>query len=261
MPQVLSINIRNNRLGAALIFLVSAFALSGIFFIEPIAQSTQYHQFVDQRSFFAIPNFLNVVSNSGFFLLGIYGVYLLAIRKTANILQQIRPFYVVLYSGVALVGLGSAYYHIWPDNMTLVWDRLPMTISFMAFFSIVVAEFISVKLAKILFVPLLLAGFGSVGFWVYGELNGTGDLRPYVLVQFLPIILTPIILIIYRSSFDKTAAYWWLLVSYIIAKLFEHFDAEIFAALGFVSGHSLKHLAAAIGLFLLLMSYQYRTAV
>ena len=171
---------RNNRLGRILIILVSAIALAGIFFIEPIAQSTQYHRFIDQRSFFGIPNFWNVVSNSGFFLLGIWGVYLLAIKKTANILQQISQFYLVLYLGVALVGLGSAYYHIRPDNMTLVWDRLPMTVSFMAFFSIVIAEFISVERGKIFFLPLLLAGFGSIAFWVLGELSGTGDLRPYV---------------------------------------------------------------------------------
>lgn len=252
---------RNNRLGRILILLVSAIGLSGIFFIEPIAQSTQYHQFTDQRPFFGIPNFLNVVSNSGFFLLGIFGVYLLTIKKTVNILQQVRQFYVVLYLGVALVGLGSAYYHIRPGNLTLVWDRLPMTVSFMAFFSIVIAEFISIELGKRLFIPLLLAGLASIGFWVFGELRGTGDLRPYVLVQFLPIILIPVILTCYQSSFNKTAAYWWLLLSYLIAKLFEHFDAEVFQVLGFISGHSLKHLAVATGLCLLLVSYQQRIAI
>jgi len=233
---------RSNRTGFILITLVCAIALPGMFFIEPIAQNTQYHQFSDQQLLFGIPNFWNVVSNIGFVLVGILGVYLLAIKKSACILQQVRQFYVVLFLGVTLVGLGSAYYHIRPDNMTLVWDRLPMTVSFMAFFSIVIAEFISVKLGRVFFVPLLLAGFASIGFWFYGELNGTGDLRPYVLVQFLPIILTPVILIFFHSSFDKTAANWWLLLSYIIAKLFEYFDAEVFEILGFISGHSLKHL-------------------
>ena len=147
------------RSGLILVILVCAIAIPGMFFIDPIAQNVQYHQFSDQRLFFGIPNFWNVVSNSGFILVGILGVYLLAIKKTASILQPVRHFYVVLYLGVALVGFGSAYYHIRPDNTTLVWDRLPMTISFMAFFSIVIAEFISLKLGKNLLCPFVAGRF------------------------------------------------------------------------------------------------------
>jgi hypothetical protein len=39
---------------------------------------------------------------------------------------------------------------------------------------------------------------------------------------------------------------------YILAKLFEGLDRQIFRAGGFISGHSLKHLAAALACYLVL---------
>ena len=36
---------------------------------------------------------------------------------------------------------------------------------------------------------------------------------------------------------------------YVAAKLLEHFDGQIFATLSVISGHSLKHVAAAIGVY------------
>lgn len=252
---------RKNRFGLVLIILISASATTGLLFLDPIAQDVNYHRFEDGRQLFGIPNFWNVISNLAFFIVGILGFYLTGIKKISNLLEEIRYAYIALYLGVALVGIGSAYYHLWPNSETLLWDRLPMTISFMALFSIVFGEFVSVRVGKALIIPLLLAGTSSVIYWYVGELNGNGDLRFYILVQFLPIILIPIILLCFQSRFDHTKAYWILILIYIAAKILEHFDAEVFSALGFISGHSLKHIIAAAGLYLLVVSYQRRRLV
>jgi hypothetical protein len=37
--------------------------------------------------------------------------------------------------------------------------------------------------------------------------------------------------------------------TYALAKVAEHFDAAIYAATGFVSGHSLKHVLGALAVF------------
>jgi hypothetical protein len=133
-----------------------------------------------------------------------------------------------------------------------------MTIAFMALFSIIISENISVRSGKTLLLPLLLTGMLSVAYWHFSETRGTGDLRLYALVQFYPMIAIPIILICFRSRCTHVYAYWWLLLAYIIAKVFEHFDAEVYNVSGFISGHSLKHLAAALGMYVLLVSYQKR---
>lgn len=249
---------KKNKIGLVFIALISASAATGILFLDPIAQDAGYHRFEDIRQIFGIPNFWNVISNLAFLIVGIWGSYLIGIKKIPNLVSDIRYAYIALYLGVALVGIGSAYYHLWPSNETLLWDRLPMTILFMALFGIVIGEYVSVRVAKVLFIPLLLVGASSVIYWYFGEMNGNGDLRFYALVQFLPIILIPVILMCFHSRFDQTGAYWLLLLIYIVAKIFEHFDAEVFSALGFISGHTLKHMIAALGLFLLANSYRRR---
>ncbi len=246
------------RFGLVVIALFCVLAVVGIGLLEPIAQDVAYHQFADSRGLLGIPNCFNVVSNLGFFAVGVWGIYQILIKPGLNIFNEIRYVYAVLYGGVIFVAAGSSYYHLWPDNQTLVWDRLPMTMAFMALFSIVLSEYISARMGKILFPPLLLAGVFSVIYWYLGELSGCGDLRVYILVQYLPLVLIPVILFFFSARFNQGSAYWLLLLAYVIAKLFEHFDAQIFAALGVISGHSLKHLVAALGLYWLLRSFQRR---
>lgn len=249
---------RKEYFGTILIALISFVAITAILLLEPIAQDTAYHRFIDSRKIFGIPNFWNVISNLAFIIVGIWGGYLIGVKKPPNLLNQIRYAYLVLFVGVALVGIGSAYYHLRPDNLTLVWDRLPMTISFMALLSIIIGEYVSVRIGKALFIPLLLVGSCSVVYWYLGELNGSGDLRFYVLVQYLPVILIPVFLLCFQSPYDGNRAYWLLLLIYIIAKIFEHFDAAVFSIQGIISGHSLKHLIVAFGLYLLANSYRRR---
>jgi len=248
----------SSKLGLIIIGLISLSAAIGISLFDPIAQDTEYHNFADSRYLLGIPNFWNVVSNLAFFIVGLFGTHQLVTNKALILVSEIRFIYFTLFAGVALVALGSGYYHLWPDNQTLVWDRLPMTVTFMALFCIVVAEFVSVRWGRLLFWPLAVAGAGSVLFWHLGELNGQGDLRLYVLVQFLPILLIPIILLCFHTQFSRSAVYWLLLLTYVLAKIFEHLDAEIFTLTGFISGHSLKHLLAAVGLWLLIQAYQKR---
>jgi len=45
----------------------------------------------------------------------------------------------------------------------------------------------------------------------------------------------------------------WVVVWYVIAKFPEHFNKEIYPAVGIISGHSLKHLAAAMATWWLKM--------
>ncbi len=52
--------------------------------------------------------------------------------------------------------------------------------------------------------------------------------------------------------------YWYLLLCYVLAKLFEHYDYAIYEMFGFISGHSLKHMVVALGLFVLVRVFLKR---
>lgn len=213
-------------------------AIIGMFIIQPIKQNEHYHSFSDELSLLDIPNFLNVVSNLPFLIVGIFG-FVKARNFTSNKLQ-----YLVFFLGILLVSFGSAYYHFNPNSETLVWDRLPMTLAFMALFSIIISEFINDKAGQVMLFPFLCIGIISIVVWLID-----GDLRMYALVQFYPVLAIPIVLMLCKSSGKSSKAYWVLLIAYIIAKLFEHFDLQVHEVLKIISGHTLKHIIAAVGIY------------
>ena len=228
-------------------------------FVAPIAQDPAYHEFVDDRRLFTIPNFWNVASNLPFLFIGVYGfVFLWRYRMHVGE-SSLHRAWQVFFIGIVLTSFGSGYYHLAPGNATLAWDRLPMTIAFSGLFTLVIGEYLSVRAARHVLIPLLIAGAASVIYWAVTEANGAGDLRPYAVVQFLPMILTCAILIMYRGASDLTRYLWLMIATYAIAKLLEFFDAGIYGIYNLISGHSLKHVAASLGPLALLVALRSRS--
>lgn len=222
------------------------------FLLSPIPQDVNYHLFADVRNWLSIPNTSDVLSNLAFLMPAVMGLAFLR-QAPANshffIQAQEKQAWQIFFIGVFLTAFGSSYYHWAPDNMTLVWDRLPMTICFMALLSAIWQERVNQAVGARLLYPLLLFGILSVVYWAYTEAKGVGDLRPYVLVQFGTILLVAGILIAYPSSpkARQNKYFIWAVVWYVIAKILEHEDRAIFELTHQVlSGHSLKHLAAAV---------------
>ncbi|MFZ2406072.1 MAG: ceramidase domain-containing protein [Methylobacter sp.] len=246
----------DNRLKIILAIIVAA--IIAIFYIAPLAQPPDYHNFADQRRILNIANFFNVLSNVPFVVIGIIGMRLVALRQATGGLAELQAMYLTFFAGVFLTGFGSAYYHSQPSNPTLLWDRLPMTIAFMALFSAIIGEYISTRLALKLFVPLLIAGIASAVYWYATELNGHGDLRAYVLVQFLPVLLIPLILWLFDSKLNNDKYIWGVIGAYGLSKLMELWDARLYTIFGLLSGHSLKHLTAAFGTLIFYWALQRR---
>lgn len=229
------------------------FAGAALLVHGPIPQDPAYHLFADARALLGVPNFWNVVSNAPFVVAGTMGLAALARRPwPPGVLPELRVAYVALFVGSLLVGLGSGWYHLAPTNASLVWDRLPMTIAFMAFFSIVVGEHLSPSLARRALWPLVAIGMASVAWWAWAD-----DLRPYALVQFAPALLVPVMMLRHRSALDGAAPLWIVLASYVAAKLLEHWDVAIDGVLGF-SGHPLKHVAASVAMFAMVAAMRRR---
>jgi len=236
------------RLGIILAF--AAVCVVGVFFVPRIAQDDAYHGFADSRPLWGIPNFGDVMSNAPFAFIGIAALLWLRTPAASYLEPVERAAFVVLFIGIALTSVGSAYYHWAPDSPRLVWDRLPMTIGFMSLFSAVICERLSVRAGGLLLVPLLIAGAASVAYWHHTEQLGAGDLRPYALVQFFPLMCIPLMALLFPARYIPTGQLFVALGWYGLAKALEHWDKAIFDLVGHaVSGHSLKHLAAAVGAY------------
>ena len=213
--------------------------------LPPIAQDATYHAFADHRTLFGMANFLDVASNVPFLFIGLWGLFVtFNWRATCRTVSERWP-YAVFFIGVALTFIGSSYYHLHPDNARLVWDRLPMTLGFMGILSAVLAERVSLK-AGLVALPLLVsAGIASVAYWHVTEIRGHGDLRPYCLVQFGSLFIVLVTFLLFRSPYTQQKWFLVALAAYVIAKAFETFDRAVYAGLRLLSGHTLKHLAAA----------------
>lgn len=227
--------------GATLLAVVAFFVL-----VPAIPQDPAYHQFADSRVVFGIPNFWNVVSNLPFLLVGWWGMSLVFRHGNAVCAAGLELAYLVFFAGIFLTAIGSSYYHLHPSSETLVWDRFPMTIGFAGLFSIILGEFVSPRIGRAMLIPLLITGALSVEYWAFTEGRGAGDLRPYVVFQFLPMLLIPLIIAFRKPVVGDPRFYWFMLLFYLLAKAAEFLDAGIFRAGGMISGHSLKHVLAAI---------------
>jgi hypothetical protein len=221
--------------------------ISIVFARGPIPQDPSYHLFADQRTIIGIPNGMNVLSNIVFILIGGWGMALLVLLLKQGGTTTLLLEYLLFFFGVFLSGIGSCIYHYRPGNASLVWDRLPMTMAFMAFLCSMISERIDRRAGAVLLAPLLATGAFSVGYWAWSESAGRGDLRLYAVVQFLPLILLPLILILTRAPRSYSIPVWSLAVLYMLSKVLEHYDRSVYAVAGFVSGHTLKHVLAAAG--------------
>jgi len=223
-----------------------ALSLGGLLLLPVIPQDQSYHDFADQRTVLGVPNFWNVISNLLFVPIGAAGLW--KFRRD--------PIIVVLFLGIFLTGFGSAYYHWNPNDKTLFWDRLPMTLGFMAILSVVIEERVSARAGSVLLWPLLAIGMLSLLLWLW-----TDDLRLYAWAQFFPLLALLILFLLCPPKFTGTS-YWLIAIAlYAIAKVFEHFDGEIYSIGFIVSGHTLKHLAAAASCFAILKHFQVRRSI
>lgn len=254
---------RGARVGVLLA--VTAAAVTAAWAVPPIPQDPAYHRFPQSARLVGIPNGWLVLSNLPFLLVGFIGVrnVLMAPVGPSTPFLDFRERwpYALFFAGVALSGVGSAYYHWAPDNARLVWDRLPMTLGFLSLLAAVVAERVSVT-AGITLLPLfLLAGPASIAYWYAGEAQGAGDLRPYGLVQFAPMVLIPLTLWLFPARYTGGGHLVGAITLYVTAKLFEALDTPIFSIGRFVSGHTLKHLTAALAAWWLLRGLDARRPV
>jgi hypothetical protein len=248
-----------HRLPLLITILLAAAAL----FHGPIHQPAGYHDFADQTLRFGVPHFCDVTSNLGFALAALWGWVKLAPLREHAALRCGWAGYRLFLIGLLLTAFGSSWYHLAPDNAGLVWDRVPIALACAGLLAGVWGDVRQRESGKLVS-RLALAAVASVAWWYFTDLagnagnTGTGDLRPYLLLQVLPILLIPLWQWIYRMPGADRLAFGAALAIYVVAKFAELNDHEIAAVLGPITGHTLKHLLATAAAVLIVGRLVFR---
>ncbi|MBC7004457.1 hypothetical protein BIZ37_17995 [Photobacterium sp. BZF1] len=226
----------------AIALILGALAL----YFSPIKQSRNFYDYADQSMLIGIPHFWDVISNAGFLIVGVMGLVENK-RHPLALIPSMSFAYQLFFIGLIGASLGSSIYHWAPGAFTLMIDRIPITVCFISLYCIILAEYLSPKLGKAMLLPTLAYGVVSVVYWYMTDvITGRGDMAPYVLVQLLPIIHIPLIVWLYPNKQNPTKYYLYALGLYVVCKWAESNDEELYALTSLLSGHTIKHILAAI---------------
>ena len=210
----------------------------------PTADRAAYFEFADENSFGIFPNVLNVISNLPFIWIGILGGYFVH-KNSMKSLRSLKVFCYWLAGASIATGLGSSCFHLHPNPSSLTWDRLPMAIGFAAIAALIIADRIDLSLGRVSSWILIPLGM----FSVLGLHVGWIDLRPYIFVQYGTLIFV-LLLVLLKPPQKIPNSVWWAGVGlYVVAKIFELADKLVYDFTGLISGHSLKHLFAALAVY------------
>jgi hypothetical protein len=247
--------------GTLLLLITAAFLVAAIV-VPAIPQPQSYHQFADCRAFLGIRNFFNVTSNLPFFAAGAWGLFVVLRGDGQFIDARERLPYLVFFLGALLTCAGSAWYHWAPDNARLVWDRLPMTLGFAGLVAAALAERMDSQFGRRALWPLLALGVFTVMYWHGTERAGAGNLVPYAAYQTWSIVIIVVLLLMFPARhYSHGHLLAWAAGWYGLAKVFETFDLKVFQLTGgAMSGHTIKHLVAAVAVFAIVWQLRRREA-
>jgi hypothetical protein len=231
------------------------------FVVPALPQPAAYHGLVDRRSAFGIANFGDVASNAGFLIAGLAGLAIVLGGRARFEHAQERWPWAVFFAGLVLTAFGSVYYHLAPDSARLFWDRLPMTVAFMALVSTQIVDRISVRAGVALLVPMLVVGAASVIYWRATERAGAGNVVPYAILQGYAVLILLWLALAVPSRYTRGADLLWIFGWYVLSKVLETFDEQVFQLGNIVSGHTLKHVAASMSGFVACAMLARRTLV
>jgi hypothetical protein len=247
-----------SRRERALLFTFALLALVALFGPAlPAADVAIASVFADNRTWHGLPNAMDVLSNLPFLLIGCWGLYRLNRIDRAH-QQALAQFPLappasdppdntldcawLFFAGLIATAAGSAFYHLLPDAPRLAADRAGMAVAFAGLIGVAVCERVSQR-----------AGWPAAWFVLTAGLlaaevvQETGNVLPWALVQFggMALVLTLALATPMRGAVGLKLG--WVIFFYAVAKAFELADHQVYEASGqLISGHSLKHLVAAL---------------
>jgi len=222
-------------------------------FLPSIEQNQNYHNFADQRTLFGVRNAFDTLSNLAFIIVGILGLVNFYNNRYIKISNSFSVLLNLFFIAIILTGLGSSYYHQNPNDFTLVFDRLAMSLVFAVVLAMLAYLKVSPRFGLHTLAELLILAPLTVLIWNYN-----GNLTPYAVLQFGGIILVVLTLILTKAS-KPSPCFTSLIILYGVAKLAEFYDEKIFIlSQNLISGHTLKHLIAALAVIIFVSPLKVR---
>ena len=214
-------------------------------FLPSIQQDQNYHNFADKRVLFGVNNAFDTLSNLAFIIVGILGLFNFYNNKFIKISNSFSVILNLFFISIILTGLGSGYYHLSPNDFTLVFDRLALTLVFTFILAMLANVRISERSGFHTLAELIILAPLTVLIWNYN-----GNLTPYAVLQFGGIIIIVLTLLLTKPQ-KQSPCFASLIILYGFAKLAEFYDVEIFKlSQNLISGHTLKHLIGAIAVLI-----------
>ncbi|GLJ05613.1 hypothetical protein SUGI_0021180 [Cryptomeria japonica] len=241
-------------------YYVSAAALFCFIFLmlvtPTIPQSQEYHKFADKRNLFGVPNTLNVISIFPFLVIGVIGFVLCLHGNYFGISLRGEVWgWIFFYAAVVATAFGSAHYHLKPDDARLVWDRLPVTVALTSVMVIFIIERIDERTGTAFLFPILMLSTVSIAYWRFFD-----DLRPYAFVQFIPFIAIPAMTVLLPPKYTHSIYWLWSAGFYLLSEIEEAADRKLYKWTHYIiSGHTLKHMSAAMVPILLTLMLSRRS--
>lgn len=221
-----------------------ALALGG----PPLHDSLHQHAFADHRTLWGLPCALDVLSNLPFAVAGLCGLMLLSRLPGADgpLAPQpldgvSRALAALFFGGLVCTAVGSALYHVRPDDAGLLWDRLGMVLPFAGLLGLAAHSRVSARAGLGAAAVVLAGGAAAVLWWAR-----SGQLLPWAVVQLGGMLVVLALAALPRRAGTLAPHLGAVIGLYAAAKLFEAADHAVFDATAqWLSGHSIKHVLAA----------------
>lgn len=214
-------------------------------FLPSIAQDQNYHNFADQRTLFGVKNALDTLSNLAFIIVGLFGLVNFYNNQYIKISNSFSVLLTLFFISIILTGVASFYYHLNPNDFTLVFDRLALTLVFTFILAMLASIRISTRSGFHTLAELIILAPLSVLLWNYN-----GNLTPYAVLQFGGIEIIVLTLLLTKAQ-KQSPCFTSLIILYALAKVAEFYDIEIFnLSQNLISGHTLKHLIGALAVLI-----------
>jgi putative effector of murein hydrolase LrgA (UPF0299 family) len=232
------------RCALAILAALTLAACVGLLAWGPVLLDAGMHRYAGQRAWLGLPSAVNVLCNLPLLLAGVWGWH--AARASAwpaSVRLPWQGFFISVAGG----SLIAAVYHAAPSDTGFVLAQAAMAAAFVMLTFGMLAERVHTRFGSRTGVQAAAALVAlAAGAVVLGTgLRGSVDLRPFLLLQIVPLLLIPAGVASLQGAHTRGSDWLVMLVAYAAAKLFEMADTQIFAVTGWIGGHALMHLALA----------------
>lgn len=201
-----------------------------------------YHDFADQRTLLGLPHALDVLSNLPFAVMGAWGLWWLRRVPLDRLGTAQRGLAGLFFIGLMATAFCSSSYHLDPHDAGLCIDRVGMSLAFAGLLGLAAADRISARAGVALAALVAVAAPATALVAWLG-----GNMTPWAVLQGGGLVLLAALAMRRPQPRALGFSIIGVIAFYAVAKALELADAPVFALTQqLISGHSAKHLVAAL---------------